>query len=1288
MTASPGHLVAARRPVRPFVIVMSVIALLSASLGLTAVPASAAVLSPFTIRYQVNAPGAIELIGNAVTTCSTDAANYTAEAITGNDALCDAARSNTSMSPPSPHDNNDFFAEYIDVDGDLDTFNSSSSTLAIPTDAQVAFAGLYWSGYRNAGKYGGSAAPAPSERLNVRLRFESGDYADLAGQNLSGSSSNAYQGFVDVTSIVHSNGAGEYTVANVQAATGGDVYGGWAMVVVFTDPTLPMRNLTVFDGFASVQSGTANNIVDIAVSGFRTPLTGPVNTQVGLVSFEGDRGSTGDSFKVMGDSQSTFTTVKNAVNPATNVANSTVSNNGVLQNDAPSSKYANTFGVDIDRFANSSTLLKNGETSATLRMTTSGETWFPSVVTVAVDVFAPKVALTKTLTNITDAARGANPLPGDVLEYAVTVDNAEGQDTATELVVSDEIPAGTLYVDGSAVVTPGSCVPVKNSGRSVAESDGVVTAYLGSGASSTAGGSLRAGCSSGPAYTLTFQVTVVDSAAFEQLIVNVASADYRGLDAGYLFTSSSNEVEALVGAVADLVLTKTATVAEPIAGQTMSFKLAVANEGPSQADADIVVTDTLPTGLTYAGYDLSNSPGWACDDVGQDITCTLGVILVAGQSAPDLFVFATVDSSPLETPITNVATVTSPTLDPDATNNTSNVTFTPSLQVDLAITKLATTFTSPGSGSYTMVVTNNGPSGYEAGAVGPTITDTLPAGVTCAVPAGAGWDCSASPVVTFTSALGTLAAGESIEVVLPVDVDTAIATTATNTASVELGVNDPMTANNTATSQSDVSVTSDLDITKVPEATPVVAGSTMVWDLTVTNNGPAATPASPPSSNSVVVQDSLPPGMRFVSSVDPTGWTCGADTPLVTEQQTVTCTYSGSLAVADPQVIPITVSLDGSVGGVPLTNIASVAGPNEACDAEETDTPKCLNNATTDLLVPIRGSLQVASLVASGNSLRTGVLTIEVNCPNSAELDPGSWPKTVTVPVGGSSSGTGIIPISVLDTCTITQVATGAPAAPATAGSISARYGGKAWATGSGRVLPYQSTATVTATSSSNKPVSIAVTSPCRLAAGILVTSTGTGSCPISFSSLGARTVTSSTSVVDLVPPPPSRGCNPCSGATVNEAARTLYSVMVNPADSTMANRSIQVIGHYASTTPHLRVERTVTLAKIPIPLDVVARSTATSFSPKKATLLVRSATTLGVLTATVRCGQMGRNSLVPLGEFRLCRTRYMPSSGSLSVKTFGSERVAVQVIYVATPTAAQTPNYYASTATRVWRTP
>ena len=86
-------------------------------------------------------------------------------------------------------------------------------------------------------------------------------------------------------------GAGTYSVANVQAGTGGDRYAGWTLVVAYSDPTQPPRNLTVDDGFVTVSSGSPP--ITIPVSGFKTPPTGPVRTTVGFVAYEGDAGLTG-----------------------------------------------------------------------------------------------------------------------------------------------------------------------------------------------------------------------------------------------------------------------------------------------------------------------------------------------------------------------------------------------------------------------------------------------------------------------------------------------------------------------------------------------------------------------------------------------------------------------------------------------------------------------------------------------------------------------------------------------------------------------------------------------------------------------------------------------------------------------------------------------------------------------------------------------------------------------------------------------------------------------------------
>ena len=114
-----------------------------------------------------------------------------------------------------------------------------------------------------------------------------------AAVDMSSEVTGAYAAFVDVTAHVQRAGSGVYTVANVQSATGEDRYAGWALVVAYEAAGEPPRNLTVFDGLQSVTQGKP--AVTIPVSGFQTPLSGPVRTKLGFVAYEGDRGMTGDS---------------------------------------------------------------------------------------------------------------------------------------------------------------------------------------------------------------------------------------------------------------------------------------------------------------------------------------------------------------------------------------------------------------------------------------------------------------------------------------------------------------------------------------------------------------------------------------------------------------------------------------------------------------------------------------------------------------------------------------------------------------------------------------------------------------------------------------------------------------------------------------------------------------------------------------------------------------------------------------------------------------------------------
>ena len=67
-------------------------------------------------------------------------------------------------------------------------------------------------------------------------------------------------------------------MADVQLGTGlnADQSGGWALAVAYEDSNQPTRNLTIFDGFKFVLADGPP--VDIPLTGFTTPQSGPVTT--------------------------------------------------------------------------------------------------------------------------------------------------------------------------------------------------------------------------------------------------------------------------------------------------------------------------------------------------------------------------------------------------------------------------------------------------------------------------------------------------------------------------------------------------------------------------------------------------------------------------------------------------------------------------------------------------------------------------------------------------------------------------------------------------------------------------------------------------------------------------------------------------------------------------------------------------------------------------------------------------------------------------------------------------
>ncbi|HKR66692.1 MAG TPA: hypothetical protein VJZ00_23395, partial [Thermoanaerobaculia bacterium] len=119
-----------------------------------------------------------------------------------------------------------------------------------------------------------------------------------------------------------------------------------------------------------------------------------------------------------------------------------------------------------------------------------------------------------------------------------------------------------------------------------------------------------------------------------------------------------------VSSTADLSVTKTGP-ASVVSGGAISYTIVVNNASADSATS-VTVTDTLPAGHT--GISASGT-GWTCTVVGDTVTCALATALATGNSTP-----ITINANaPTSTgPITNIATVSSSSTDPNNANNSGS----------------------------------------------------------------------------------------------------------------------------------------------------------------------------------------------------------------------------------------------------------------------------------------------------------------------------------------------------------------------------------------------------------------------------------------------------------------------------------------------------------------------------------------------------------------------------------------------------------------------------------------
>ncbi|WP_281239805.1 DUF7507 domain-containing protein [Flavobacterium praedii] len=338
--------------------------------------------------------------------------------------------------------NNDM--KVVDTDGDNSTTNSSSATLNFSTEnganinqTTILFAGLYWSGRT-------SDNVTDARKKQIKIKGPSGSYSNYTASEIRfPGTQNMYVGFVDVTSLVQSQRNGSYTVADMAVSTGngGSIgyYGGWGMIVVYDNPQMNLRDISIFDGYAFID-GPDNTNFTLDVTGINTVKSGTVNMKMGLMAGEGDVGISGDYFEIK-DQSNNWVRLSHADNSTTNFFNSSVYPRGTRNPDLK-----NNTGVDVSMFtipnANNS-VIKNEQTSASFRYGSTQDTYVIYCLTTSSDAYLPGIKLTKTCTP------GCYSTAGSILSYRFEVKN-DGNAPLNTVVVTDTKTSTPVYSSGDS----------------------------------------------------------------------------------------------------------------------------------------------------------------------------------------------------------------------------------------------------------------------------------------------------------------------------------------------------------------------------------------------------------------------------------------------------------------------------------------------------------------------------------------------------------------------------------------------------------------------------------------------------------------------------------------------------------------------------------------------------------------------------------------------------------------------------------------------------------------------
>jgi len=463
--------------------------------------------------------------------------------------------------------------------------------------------------------------------------------------------------------------------------------------------------------------------------------------------------------------------------------------------------------------------------------------------------------------------------------------------------------------------------------------------------------------------------------------------------------------------IANLSITKTDRRTTATPGGTTTYSIVVRNSGPSTV-SDAAVTDNFPAVLncSYTSVAAGGASGNTAAGAG-NIADTL--VLPPGSSvtytAPcNIYSYAT------ET-LTNTAMVSSaiPDWAPGNESATDTTDLVPS--ADLSITKTdGQAFVTPGGNtSYTIVVSNAGPSQVNDALV----IDDFPAELGCSYSSEAIGGASGNTVAGAGNIADPLVLppGSSVTYTAVCEISLTASGTLTNTASVSSSVADPTPGNDSATDTSQLIASADLSITKTDGLTAASPGGSTTYTIVVSNAGPSQV-------NDALVIDDFPAELGCSYSSEAIG---GASGNTVAGAGDIADTLVLPVGASVTYTVPCTIDLDATDT---LTNIAVVSsaiadpnpGNNSASDFTNLTASADLTiSKTDDKQVASPGTTTTYTIVVSNagpsnvtDALVTDSFPAELSCSytsvtaggasGNTAAGTGDIADTLVLPVGGS----------------------------------------------------------------------------------------------------------------------------------------------------------------------------------------------------------------------------------------------------------------------------------------------